>query len=137
MMAGLAVLVEQYLGKQSRAAVRGRISTQEVQYYWCIAAAGNPGYYCVACNNHAWCWLVHSVVRCVTMLCHGRHQSQLRPQATHLTQVLLLCCCALQLFRTWGSVLAMLPIGGPKVWGNATFAPDDDPQITAAGRSYG
>ncbi|KAF6256224.1 Lecithin:cholesterol acyltransferase-domain-containing protein [Scenedesmus sp. NREL 46B-D3] len=61
MMAGLAVLVEQYLGKQSRAAM----------------------------------------------------------------------------FRTWGSVLAMLPVGGPKVWGNATHAPDDDATVTAAGRSYG
>eukprot|EP00878_Enallax_costatus_P008458 GHUV01008840.1.p1 GENE.GHUV01008840.1~~GHUV01008840.1.p1 ORF type:complete len:707 (+),score=149.19 GHUV01008840.1:1658-3778(+) len=61
MMAGLAVLVEQYLGKQSRAA----------------------------------------------------------------------------LFRTWGSPMAMLPVGGPKVWGNATFAPDDDPQVIAAGRTYG
>eukprot|EP00879_Flechtneria_rotunda_P012648 GHRR01013206.1.p1 GENE.GHRR01013206.1~~GHRR01013206.1.p1 ORF type:complete len:750 (+),score=225.44 GHRR01013206.1:937-3186(+) len=61
MMAGLAVLVEQYLGKQSRAA----------------------------------------------------------------------------LFRTWGSAMAMMPVGGPKVWGNATFAPDDDANITAAGRSYG
>ncbi|WIA16398.1 hypothetical protein OEZ85_013090 [Tetradesmus obliquus] len=61
MMAGLAVLVEQYLGKQSRAAM----------------------------------------------------------------------------FRTWGSVLAMLPVGGPKVWGNATHAPDDDEKVTAAGRSYG
>lgn len=43
----------------------------------------------------------------------------------------------LQLFRTWGSVLAMLPVGGPKVWGNATHAPDDDDAIRAAGRSYG
>lgn len=44
---------------------------------------------------------------------------------------------AVQMFRTWGSVLAMLPVGGPKVWGNATHAPDDDKQITKAGRSYG
>jgi len=42
-----------------------------------------------------------------------------------------------QLFRTWGSVMAMLPVGGSKVWGNATFAPDDDDDIKAAGRSYG
>jgi hypothetical protein len=46
-------------------------------------------------------------------------------------------CVCLQLFRTWGSVMAMLPVGGPKVWGNASFAPDDDDEIKAAGRSYG
>lgn len=43
----------------------------------------------------------------------------------------------LQLFRTWGSVMAMLPVGGSKVWGNATNAPDDDDAIRAAGRSFG
>jgi hypothetical protein len=31
----------------------------------------------------------------------------------------------------------MLPVGGSQVWGNASFAPDDDEKITAAGRSYG
>ena len=45
-----------------------------------------------------------------------------------------------QLARTWGSLFAMLPVGGPKVWGNATWAPDDAPlapALRAAGRSLG
>lgn len=41
------------------------------------------------------------------------------------------------LFRTWGSLQTMLPVGGPKVWGNATHAPDDPPELRAAGRSLG
>jgi hypothetical protein len=44
-----------------------------------------------------------------------------------------------QLARTWGSLHAMLPVGGPKIWGNVTWAPDDvaAPNLTAAGRSLG
>eukprot|EP00891_Asterochloris_glomerata_P002292 jgi/Astpho2/2292/e_gw1.00040.193.1_t len=30
------------------------------------------------------------------------------------------------LFRTWGSLHGMLPVGGPAIWGNGTWAPDDD-----------
>ena len=30
-----------------------------------------------------------------------------------------------KLFRTWGSLIGMLPVGGPAIWGNATWAPDD------------
>eukprot|EP00877_Chromochloris_zofingiensis_P004776 jgi/Chrzof1/1429/Cz10g07200.t1_PDAT len=42
-----------------------------------------------------------------------------------------------QVFRTWASLLAMLPVGGPGVWGNATWAPDDTQDIIDAGRSFG
>lgn len=41
------------------------------------------------------------------------------------------------MFRTWGSLQTMLPVGGPGVWGNATHAPDDPPELRAAGRSLG
>jgi len=41
------------------------------------------------------------------------------------------------MFRTWGSLQTMLPVGGPKVWGNGTHAPDDTPELRAAGRSLG
>lgn len=40
-------------------------------------------------------------------------------------------------WRTWGSPLGMLPIGGANVWGNATFAPDDSANATAMGTSLG
>lgn len=32
----------------------------------------------------------------------------------------------MQLFRTWGSLTAMLPKGGTALWGNDTYAPEDD-----------
>lgn len=41
------------------------------------------------------------------------------------------------MFRTWGSALQMLPIGGRAVWGNTTWAPDDTPFMQKAGLSYG
>ena len=28
------------------------------------------------------------------------------------------------LWRSWGSLLSMIPCGGAAIWGNATFAPD-------------
>jgi hypothetical protein len=28
-------------------------------------------------------------------------------------------------WRSWGSALGMLPIGGTRIWGNSTWAPDD------------
>lgn len=31
----------------------------------------------------------------------------------------------------------MLPVGGTAVWGNASWAPDDTPDMRAAGRTYG
>ena len=42
-----------------------------------------------------------------------------------------------EVVRTWGSMMAMLPVGGTKVWGDVNWAPDDDENITAAGRSFG
>jgi phospholipid:diacylglycerol acyltransferase len=39
--------------------------------------------------------------------------------------------------RTWGSMMAMLPVGGTRVWGDASGAPDDTPNVTDAGRTLG
>ena len=42
-----------------------------------------------------------------------------------------------KLFRTWGSGLGMLPIGGPAVWGNSTWAPDDTTEMKDNNITYG
>eukprot|EP00798_Chlamydomonas_sp_ICE-L_P013787 gene13787-19696_t len=42
-----------------------------------------------------------------------------------------------KMFRTWGSLLTMSPIGGNKVWGNTRWAPDDTPSMREAGTTYG
>lgn len=42
-----------------------------------------------------------------------------------------------KLFRTWGSGIGMLPAGGPRIWGNATWAPDDTPDMVKANVTYG
>ncbi len=41
------------------------------------------------------------------------------------------------LFRTWGSVVQMLPVGGPAAWGNTSWAPDDPPAVGRMGSSVG
>ena len=43
----------------------------------------------------------------------------------------------MKLFRTWGSGLGMLPIGGPAVWGNSTWAPDDTEEMKENNQTYG
>jgi hypothetical protein len=42
-----------------------------------------------------------------------------------------------RLFRTWGSGIGMLPIGGPAVWGNVSWAPDDTPEMAANNLTFG
>nr|ANH71127.1 phospholipid: diacylglycerol acyltransferase [Lobosphaera incisa]ANH79231.1 phospholipid:diacylglycerol acyltransferase [Lobosphaera incisa] len=42
-----------------------------------------------------------------------------------------------ELFRTWGSIIGMLPAGGPAIWGNHTWAPDDTEDMIAANATYG
>ena len=42
-----------------------------------------------------------------------------------------------KLFRTWGPGLGMLPIGGTAAWGNATWAPDDTPEMTERNLTHG
>ena len=31
----------------------------------------------------------------------------------------------LAIFRSWGSMPMLMPVGGERIWGNATYAPDD------------
>ncbi|KAK9839349.1 hypothetical protein WJX84_008799 [Apatococcus fuscideae] len=41
------------------------------------------------------------------------------------------------LFRSWGSSIGMLPVGGPGIWGNHTWSPEDTPKMQKDGVSYG
>jgi phospholipid:diacylglycerol acyltransferase len=67
-----------------------------------------------------------------------RDTAQLMSLAAYLTDSMMMPRARrAQLFRTWGSVLGMLPVGGAGVWGNASWAPDDDDTILRQGRSYG
>ena len=43
----------------------------------------------------------------------------------------------LWLFRTWGAGLGMLPNGGPSVWGNVSWAPDDTPDMQKLNHTFG
>ena len=43
----------------------------------------------------------------------------------------------LEVFRTWGAGIGMLPNGGPAIWGNATWAPDDTPQMKKNNHTFG
>lgn len=42
-----------------------------------------------------------------------------------------------RLFRSWGSLIGMLPVGGPNIWGNGTWAPDDTPAMRDRNESHG
>ena len=41
------------------------------------------------------------------------------------------------LFRSWGSLIGMLPVGGPNIWGNTTWAPDDSPAMAKRNETHG
>ncbi|KAK9802858.1 hypothetical protein WJX73_009777 [Symbiochloris irregularis] len=41
------------------------------------------------------------------------------------------------LFRTWGAGIGMLPNGGPRIWGNATWAPDDTDEMREHNHTFG
>lgn len=66
-----------------------------------------------------------------------RDTAQLITLASYMTDSLMSREKRADLWRTWGSCLTMLPLGGTKIWGNATWAPDDDDDIRKTGRSYG
>ena len=42
-----------------------------------------------------------------------------------------------KLFRSWGSLIGMLPVGGPAIWGNRTWAPDDTAEMRNHNESHG
>jgi hypothetical protein len=41
------------------------------------------------------------------------------------------------IWRTWGSPIGMLPVGGPDVWGTADWAADESGNATARNTSLG
>lgn len=41
------------------------------------------------------------------------------------------------LWRTWGSLMGMLPVGGPDLWGNHTWSPEDTEEMIGNRTSYG
>lgn len=41
------------------------------------------------------------------------------------------------LFRSWGAMMSMLPVGGRAVWGDERGAPDDTRALREAGRTHG
>ncbi|KAL6754080.1 Lecithin:cholesterol acyltransferase-domain-containing protein [Haematococcus lacustris] len=82
---------------------------------------------------------VLGVPKAITALLSGemRDTAQLGPLASYLTANLVPRESRAKLFRSWASLMAMMPVGGPKIWGNVSWAPDDTPEMRAAGRSYG
>ena len=41
------------------------------------------------------------------------------------------------LFRTWGAGIGMLPVGGPAIWGNKSWAPDDTDEMREKNETFG
>ncbi|GLI65076.1 hypothetical protein VaNZ11_008503 [Volvox africanus] len=66
-----------------------------------------------------------------------RDTAQLGALAGFLTSNLVPRATRTRVWRTWGASYAMLPVGGPGVWGNASWAPDDTPEMRAEKRTYG
>ena len=67
----------------------------------------------------------------------SRETADLMSGVAMLMEAYLSRAARAEVIRTWGSMLAMLPVGGTTVWGNANWAPDDTENVTAAGRSFG
>ncbi|GAX78751.1 hypothetical protein CEUSTIGMA_g6188.t1 [Chlamydomonas eustigma] len=82
---------------------------------------------------------VLGVPKAITALLSGemRDTAQLGALSQYLTNTLVPLESRAKLFRTWASVLSMLPVGGTKVWGNATWAPDDTEEVRSKGRTFG
>ncbi|KAG1663891.1 hypothetical protein FOA52_014704 [Chlamydomonas sp. UWO 241] len=66
-----------------------------------------------------------------------RDTAQLAGIAAFITNGMIPAGARARLFRTWASLLAMMPVGGARVWGNSTWAPDDTDTMRAAGRTFG
>ncbi|MEW5299264.1 MAG: hypothetical protein WDW36_002297 [Sanguina aurantia] len=64
--------------------------------------------------------------------------AQLGALAGYMTDTFLSRQSRARLFRTWGSLMAMLPSGGPAVWGSPERgAADDDEHVKAGNRTFG
>ncbi|KAG2436350.1 hypothetical protein HXX76_006657 [Chlamydomonas incerta] len=79
------------------------------------------------------------VPKSVSALLSGetRDTAQLGALAGFLTSNMVPRATRTRVWRSWGASYAMLPVGGPGVWGNATWAPDDTPEMRANRRTYG
>ncbi|KAF5843873.1 Lecithin:cholesterol acyltransferase-domain-containing protein, partial [Dunaliella salina] len=82
---------------------------------------------------------VLGVPKAVTSVLSGemRDTAQLGALASYLTNNLIPREARVKLWRSWGSALAMFPVGGPKIWGNGTWAPDDTKEMRDLGRTFG
>ncbi|KAG2454537.1 hypothetical protein HYH02_000382 [Chlamydomonas schloesseri] len=79
------------------------------------------------------------VPKSVSALLSGetRDTAQLGALAGFLTSNMVPRATRTRVWRSWGASYAMLPVGGPGVWGNVTWAPDDTPDMRAARRTFG
>ncbi|GIL59571.1 hypothetical protein Vafri_14322, partial [Volvox africanus] len=66
-----------------------------------------------------------------------RDTAQLGALAGFLSSNLVPRATRTRVWRTWGASYAMLPVGGPRVWGNSSWAPDDTPEMREEKRTYG
>lgn len=66
-----------------------------------------------------------------------KETAELGVLANHMAENLVPRPARVQLYRSWGSLIGMLPTGGVRVWGNSTWAPDDDSVMRLAKRSLG
>ena len=66
-----------------------------------------------------------------------RDTAQLGSLAGVMTERLMPRHVRAKLFRTWGSLIGMLPVGGPAIWGDRTWAPDDTADMRKHNESHG
>lgn len=66
-----------------------------------------------------------------------RETAYLSTLAAYFTDTVMPRQARTKVWRSWGASMAMLPVGGPEVWGNSTWAPDDDEKIKSSGRTRG
>ena len=66
-----------------------------------------------------------------------RDTAELPYVATMMTDAAIPRNERVRLFRTWGAGVGMLPVGGPDIWGNTTWAPDDTEDMRDTNATYG
>lgn len=66
-----------------------------------------------------------------------RDTAELGSMAGVMTERLMPRNIRANLFRSWGSLIGMLPVGGPNIWGNTTWAPDDSPAMAEKNETHG
>lgn len=66
-----------------------------------------------------------------------RDTAELPYVATMMTDAAIPRNERVRLFRTWGAGVGMLPVGGPDIWGNTSWAPDDTEDMRHSNTTYG